>query len=92
MRRLAAVKSDMARDGDELPQVSNYLTGASVLGAAPLFGARAQSPQTISVGVLTDLSGTYRDNTARYLLQVKTPAESTGEWDSYKVLATTPAA
>jgi branched-chain amino acid transport system substrate-binding protein len=39
------------------------LTGASVLGAAPLFGARAQSPQTISVGVLTDLSGTYRDNT-----------------------------
>src|ERR1700689_4825133 len=39
------------------------LTGATVLGAAPLFGARAQSPQTISVGVLTDLSGTYRDNT-----------------------------
>jgi len=26
-----------------------------------------------------------------YLLQVKTPAESTGEWDLYKVLATTPA-
>ena len=25
-----------------------------------------------------------------YLLQVKTPAESTGEWDLYKVLATTP--
>jgi hypothetical protein len=67
------------------------LTGASGLGAAPLFGARAQSPQTISVGVLTDLSGTYRDNTARYLLQVKTPAESTGEWDLHKVLSTTPA-
>ncbi|HVY14737.1 MAG TPA: ABC transporter substrate-binding protein [Rhodopila sp.] len=27
-----------------------------------------------------------------YLLQVKTPKESTGEWDLYKVLATTPAA
>jgi branched-chain amino acid transport system substrate-binding protein len=26
-----------------------------------------------------------------YLLQVRTPAESTGEWDLYKVLATTPA-
>ena len=26
-----------------------------------------------------------------YLLQVKTPADSTGEWDLYKVLATTPA-
>jgi branched-chain amino acid transport system substrate-binding protein len=26
-----------------------------------------------------------------YLLQVKTPAESKGEWDIYKVLATTPA-
>ncbi len=26
-----------------------------------------------------------------YLLQVKTPAESTGEWDLYKVLSTTPA-
>ena len=27
-----------------------------------------------------------------YLLQVKTPAESTGEWDLYKVLSMTPAA
>jgi hypothetical protein len=70
----------------------HILTGASVLGAAPLFGARAQSPQTISVGVLTDLSGTYRDNTARYLPRVKTPVESTSEWDLYKVLSTTPAA
>jgi hypothetical protein len=26
-----------------------------------------------------------------YLLEVKTPAESTGEWDLYKVLATSPA-
>jgi branched-chain amino acid transport system substrate-binding protein len=26
-----------------------------------------------------------------YLLQVKTPAESKGEWDYYKVLATSPA-
>ena len=26
-----------------------------------------------------------------YLLQVKSPAESTGEWDIYKVLATSPA-
>jgi branched-chain amino acid transport system substrate-binding protein len=37
--------------------------GAAVLGAAPLLGARAQATETISVGVLTDLSGTYRDNT-----------------------------
>ena len=27
-----------------------------------------------------------------YLLQVKTPAESKGEWDLYKLIATTPAA
>jgi branched-chain amino acid transport system substrate-binding protein len=36
---------------------------AAVLTTAPLIRARAQAKPTISVGVLTDLSGTYRDNT-----------------------------
>ena len=39
------------------------LGGAAALSAAPIIRARAQSKPTISVGVLTDLSGTYRDNT-----------------------------
>jgi branched-chain amino acid transport system substrate-binding protein len=39
------------------------LGGAAALSAAPMIRARAQSKPTISVGVLTDLSGTYRDNT-----------------------------
>jgi branched-chain amino acid transport system substrate-binding protein len=39
------------------------LGGAAALSAVPILGARAQSKPTISVGVLTDLSGTYRDNT-----------------------------
>jgi branched-chain amino acid transport system substrate-binding protein len=39
------------------------LGGAAALSAAPFIRARAQSKPTISVGVLTDLSGTYRDNT-----------------------------
>src|SRR5580692_1241085 len=36
---------------------------AAALTSAPLIRARAQTKPTISVGVLTDLSGTYRDNT-----------------------------
>ncbi len=39
------------------------LGGAAALSAAPIVRARAQAKSTISVGVLTDLSGTYRDNT-----------------------------
>ena len=39
------------------------LTGAAALGAAPIVRARAQSRPVIKLGVLTDLSGTYRDNT-----------------------------
>jgi len=39
------------------------LGGAAALSAVPVLRARAQSKPTISVGVLTDLSGTYRDNT-----------------------------
>ncbi len=39
------------------------LGGAAALSATPILRARAQSKPTISVGVLTDLSGTYRDNT-----------------------------
>jgi branched-chain amino acid transport system substrate-binding protein len=39
------------------------LTSVAALSAAPIAGVRAQSKPTISVGVLTDLSGTYRDNT-----------------------------
>ncbi len=39
------------------------LTSAAALGAAPILRARAQSRPLIKLGVLTDLSGTYRDNT-----------------------------
>ena len=39
------------------------LAGAGVLTVAPLVGARAQARPKITLGVLTDLSGTYRDNT-----------------------------
>jgi branched-chain amino acid transport system substrate-binding protein len=39
------------------------LGSAAVLGSAPIIRARAQSKATIKLGVLTDLSGTYRDNT-----------------------------
>ncbi|HEY1933918.1 MAG TPA: ABC transporter substrate-binding protein [Acetobacteraceae bacterium] len=39
------------------------LTSAAALSAAPLLYARAQSKPTIKLGVLTDLGGTYRDNT-----------------------------
>ncbi len=36
---------------------------AAAMSAVPIIGARAQAKQKIKVGVLTDLSGTYRDNT-----------------------------
>ncbi len=36
---------------------------AAALSSVPLIGARAQGRPTIKLGVLTDLSGTYRDNT-----------------------------
>ena len=39
------------------------LGGAAALTAVPAIRSRAQARPTISVGVLTDLSGTYRDNT-----------------------------
>src|SRR5215475_9866836 len=39
------------------------LTSAAALGAAPMLRARAQAKPLIRLGVLTDLSGTYRDNT-----------------------------
>jgi branched-chain amino acid transport system substrate-binding protein len=39
------------------------LGSATALGSLPALRARAQSKPTISIGVLTDLSGTYRDNT-----------------------------
>jgi hypothetical protein len=39
------------------------LGSAAVLGSAPIIRARAQSRPVIKLGVLTDLSGTYRDNT-----------------------------
>ncbi|HUB14273.1 MAG TPA: ABC transporter substrate-binding protein [Acetobacteraceae bacterium] len=41
----------------------NVLGGAAALTAAPVIRARAQSKPVIKLGVLTDLSGTYRDNT-----------------------------
>lgn len=39
------------------------LTSAAALSAAPVVRARAQTKPVIRLGVLTDLSGTYRDNT-----------------------------
>jgi branched-chain amino acid transport system substrate-binding protein len=39
------------------------LASTAALGAAPILRARAQSRPVIRLGVLTDLSGTYRDNT-----------------------------
>jgi branched-chain amino acid transport system substrate-binding protein len=39
------------------------LGSAAALGSLPALRARAQPKPTISIGVLTDLSGTYRDNT-----------------------------
>ena len=39
------------------------LTVATALTASPLVAARAQTRPKIKIGVLTDLSGTYRDNT-----------------------------
>jgi len=41
----------------------NLLSSAAALTAAPMIGARAQAKPVIRLGVLTDLSGTYRDNT-----------------------------
>ena len=39
------------------------LSSAAALSAAPVLRARAQARPVIKLGVLTDLSGTYRDNT-----------------------------
>jgi branched-chain amino acid transport system substrate-binding protein len=39
------------------------LAGTAALSAAPVIRARAQGKPVIKLGVLTDLSGTYRDNT-----------------------------
>ena len=36
---------------------------AAALSSTPLMRARAQAKPVIKLGVLTDLSGTYRDNT-----------------------------
>ncbi|HTW68950.1 MAG TPA: ABC transporter substrate-binding protein [Acetobacteraceae bacterium] len=41
----------------------HVLGGAAALTAGPVIRARAQSKPVIKLGVLTDLSGTYRDNT-----------------------------
>ncbi|MCA3273896.1 MAG: ABC transporter substrate-binding protein [Roseomonas sp.] len=41
----------------------NVLAGAAATGALPLSLARAQAANTIRIGVMTDMSGTYRDNT-----------------------------
>jgi len=41
----------------------NLLGSAAALSATPIVRARAQAKPVIRIGVLTDLSGTYRDNT-----------------------------
>lgn len=45
------------------PTRRGLVGSALALTSVPLIKVRAQSKPTISVGVLTDLSGTYRDNT-----------------------------
>ena len=40
-----------------------HLLGSAALSAMPIARARAQAKPKITIGVLTDLSGTYRDNT-----------------------------
>src|SRR3978361_846480 len=39
------------------------LSGAAAISLAPMTRLRAQARQKVTIGVLTDLSGTYRDNT-----------------------------
>lgn len=46
-----------------MPLSRRTLLGTAAVGALPAVRARAQGKPAISVGVLTDLSGTYRDNT-----------------------------
>ena len=41
----------------------NVLAGAAATGALPLSLARAQAANTVRIGVMTDMSGMYRDNT-----------------------------
>ena len=41
----------------------NVLAGAAATGALPLSLARAQAANTVRIGVMTDMSGLYRDNT-----------------------------
>jgi branched-chain amino acid transport system substrate-binding protein len=41
----------------------NILAGAAATGALPLSLARAQAANTVRIGVMTDMSGMYRDNT-----------------------------
>ncbi|MCA3361289.1 MAG: ABC transporter substrate-binding protein [Roseomonas sp.] len=41
----------------------NVLAGAAASGALPLSLARAQAANTVRIGVMTDMSGMYRDNT-----------------------------
>ena len=41
----------------------SLIGSAAALGSLPAIRARAQTKPVISIGVLTDLSGTYRDNT-----------------------------
>ncbi len=47
-----------------MPTISRRgLLGSAALSSVPIMRARAQSKPGIKLGVLTDLSGTYRDNT-----------------------------
>ena len=41
----------------------NVIAGAAATGALPLSLARAQAANTVRIGVMTDMSGMYRDNT-----------------------------
>jgi branched-chain amino acid transport system substrate-binding protein len=76
----------------------HYLkTAAAMGGAAAKASGRATVARMKSIPTEDDAFGQGsiradgRGVFPSYLLQVKTPAESTGEWDLYKVLATTPA-
>jgi len=77
--------------------------GAALAAPAVSRAAPAISDNLIKLGVLTDMSGMYSDGTGpgsvrglmvhdMALMQVKTPAESKGEWDLYNVIGDIPGA
>jgi branched-chain amino acid transport system substrate-binding protein len=77
----------------------HYLKAIAALGGAPAKKSGRSTVATMKALPTDDdafgmgsIRADGRGVFPSYLLQVKAPAESTGEWDLYKVLSTTPAA